>query len=413
MTDAPLTPPWTPPPDNESGLEHSKETEKTEIDPTNIPLPDTASRRDDLHRVRTAHSAVAREKGITKVEQAPEAVAIPLPPSPSPLPINSASTTKQSLPLRRPGFVGSAPLRRVSSTTRTVSGRRVSGALQYALHPHPEIDPTEVTVPIPESESATDLRNYEEMKQQLEIESDNDGPEVEGQGEGEDTAGVEERGWDSSLGFGGVIPDTMISDEVDVEEEAWMGYVRQQLNTLFPDLFHPDPLMDHPSESDHDNAHDTPELEEGGEGEGETSISTIATNELPTPPISGSLTRFGSRSGFGFGLGSGPDTHGLGGIAGVPNVRHELGGLREEIERLRGVVSGLAEGMRAQPTSTTTITDIPTSTLDSQVGEGSGVEQAGEVGEAMSRESGGMGGDDQSEMSAFQRVSHDRLNSLD
>jgi hypothetical protein len=38
---------------------------------------------------------------------------------------------------------------------------------------------------------------------------------------------------------------------------------------------------------------------------------------------------------------------GLGLGRGVPNIRSEIGGLTEEIERLRGVVSGLADGMRA------------------------------------------------------------------
>ena len=54
------------------------------------------------------------------------------------------------------------------------------------------------------------------------------------------------------------------------------------------------------------------------------SVSTISSNDLITPP---------GRLGLG---------------RGVPDVRSEIGGLSEEITRLRGVVSGLAEGMRAQ-----------------------------------------------------------------
>lgn len=116
--------------------------------------------------------------------------------------------------------------------------------------------------------------------------------------------------WDSSLGFGGQVPD-LVGDTgiVGDEDEAWMGYVRAQLNTLFPDYF--DPSVQ-------------------GEGEeGDISISTIASSDLATPPI-------GTRLGAGLGVGRG-----------VPNIRDEIGGLTEEIERLRGVVSGLAEGMRA------------------------------------------------------------------
>ena len=101
---------------------------------------------------------------------------------------------------------------------------------------------------------------------------------------------------------------------VEDGDEAWMGYVRAQLNTLFPDFFDP-------------NTHAEEEREEGGD----VSISTIASSDLTTPPI-------GTRLGPGLGLGAG---------RGVPNIRSEIGGLTEEIERLRGVVSGLAEGMRA------------------------------------------------------------------
>lgn len=123
--------------------------------------------------------------------------------------------------------------------------------------------------------------------------------------------------WDSSLGFGGQVPDSVGEEGiVGDEDEAWMGYVRAQLNTLFPDYFDATAREDGEGE---------------GEGEGDVSISTIASSDLATPPI-------GTRLGPGLGMGMG---------RGVPNIRSEIGGLTEEIERLRGVVSGLAEGMRA------------------------------------------------------------------
>lgn len=259
------------------------------------------------------------------------------------------------------------------------------------------------------------------MKDQLDIEHHSDGDKDSpdsgpGREERVDNVGggAGEVVWDSSLGFGGVMPEPM--EDIDVEEEAWMGYVRQQLNTLFPDFFHPDPLGPL-HEEEHTRSEGTPGLD----GEGDTSISTIATNELPTPPFSGSLTRFGSGSHFGpiFGFESDTTTQarvqgpgqgeggmgGIGGVGGVPNVRQELGGLRDEIERLRGVVSGLAEGMRAQPTTTTTST--PTSTSNLQPSKGGGMEQeSGRGGEPTGPGlEGGRGDDNTEEISQFHKVS--------
>lgn len=220
---------------------------------------------------------------------------IPLPPSPK--------SIKQGLPFRRPRI--SNPLDRVvSSTQRTSSGRRVSSALQYAMHPHPDAQP-ETEAPgravSGESDASLDLAYYQEMVNEAMSASDQELEEIPT--------------WDSSLGFGGQVPD-LVGEEgiVGDEDEAWMGYVRAQLNTLFPDYF------DATAREDRE-----------GEGEGDISISTIASSDLATPPI-------GTRLGPGLGMGMG---------RGVPNIRSEIGGLTEEIERLRDVVSGLAEGMRA------------------------------------------------------------------
>lgn len=141
-----------------------------------------------------------------------------------------------------------------------------------------------------------DLEYYQEMNNEAISDSD-DLEEIPG------------NNWDSTLGFGGQVPDLVgEASIVGDEDEAWMWYVRAQLNTLFPDY------SDATAQED---------------AEGDISVSTIASSDLTTP-----LT--GTRLGPGLGIGRG-----------VPNIRTEIEGLTEEIERLRGVVSGLAEGMGA------------------------------------------------------------------
>lgn len=216
--------------------------------------------------------------------QPPTPTEIPLPPSPP--------AVKDALSYRRPPFAP-GDSRRVSSNARTASGRRVSGALQYALQGDRQRQVSDA--------SSLDLAYYEQMREEaIEDERDED----------------ERPQWDSSLGFGGAMPDIADSSVGVDEDEAWMGYVRQQLNTLCPDLFQS-------------------ERGQGGlarlDDDFDVSVSTIATSDLPTPPSTGadnSLQILGSRA---------------------PNVREEIGGLREEIERLRGVISGLAEDLRGQP----------------------------------------------------------------
>lgn len=165
------------------------------------------------------------------------------------------------------------------------------------MDPHPDVDiDAEASEPIvsAESDASLDLAYYQEMVNEVMAGRDED---------------IEEIPWDSSLGFGGQLPDS-VDDQgiVGDEDEAWTGYVRAQLNTLFPDFFDPN-------------------INGEEEGSGDVSISTIASSDLTTPPI-------GTRLGPGL-------------ARGVPNIRSEIGGLTEEIERLRGVVSGLADGMRA------------------------------------------------------------------
>lgn len=326
------TPPWTPLADtghSETSAIHilgvsGSISGPVSTDPVDIPLPAASSSDDGLDDPA---------EPTFKTHDSDDAVDadVPLPPSPP---------NKATLPFRRPP--GISPVPRRISTTGTTSGRRVSGAFQYALQPHPEPSQRQVS-----NTTSLDLRYYQEMKDQVsDLNLDDGSPSsalgLEGEEEEEVDDGNVERGvWDSSLGFGGTVPEMMHEEETEVEEEAWMGYVRQQLNTLFPDFFRPDPL--HPLD------HDVP-ASGGWEGEG-MSVSTMneATNGLPTPPFSGSLSRFppGAEHGLQSNHGGEGGIRGMGSVGGVPNVRAELGGLKEEIERLRSVVSGLAEGMRS------------------------------------------------------------------
>jgi hypothetical protein len=239
-----------------------------------------------------------------------EAAEVPLPPSPP--------REKQSLPFRRPRV--SNPLSRVvSDTARTPSGpgsgRRVSSALQYAMHPQlspgTEAKGSKRVVSDASSSIDMDLAYYEQMKDEISSDSGSE-EEIEG--------GAERPAWDSALGFGGQGPDFQggegegnASLTGQEEDEAWMGYVRQQLNTLFPDCFEADAMSQRITGLANEQ-----ELEDE---DGDVSVSTVATTELPTP-----VPRFG--------------------LSGVPNVRTEIGGLKDEIARLRSVVSDLAKDMR-------------------------------------------------------------------
>jgi hypothetical protein len=284
MSLSPLTSRSSTPPTPLTGLTIPSPGPGPDDDHKSIPLPPSTPAPDVDIPVRA-------ERVDEDVEMSP--ANIPLPPSPK---------IKQALPFRRPRV--SNPLDRVvSGSQRTSSGRRVSSALQHAMHPHPDVDvdiDAEATdrAVSGESDASLDLACYQEMVTEAMAGSDEDREEIP---------------WDSSLGFGGQLPD-LVSDQgiVGDGDEAWMGFVRAQLNTLFPDFFDP-------------NAHQ----DEEGEVGGDVSVSTIASSDLTTPPI-------GTRLGPGLGMGRG-----------VPNIRSEIGGLTEEIERLRGVVSGVADGMRA------------------------------------------------------------------
>jgi len=239
-----------------------------------------------------------KEEDLASRDEIAQPARIPLPPSPKPI--------KECLPFRRPRV--SNPLNRVvseTSTPRSSSGMRVSSALQYALHPDTSSENADHPASGASDSASVDMACYQEMRTEVMSSSDFD-DELEGF-TGDEIEEISAPSWDSSLGFGGQVPDLVGVNGKGImpeEDEVWMGYVRAQLNTLFPDYFDPN--------------------EEGQEEGGDVSVSTISSNDLITPP---------GRLGMG---------------RGVPNVRSEIGGLSEEIARLRGVVSGLAEGMRAQ-----------------------------------------------------------------
>ncbi|EAL18809.1 hypothetical protein CNBI0700 [Cryptococcus deneoformans B-3501A] len=152
------------------------------------------------------------------------------------------------------------------------------------------------------------------------------------------------------------------------EDEIWMAYVRQQLGVLFPDFFPTDPdqlarsaesaglegVSTQPQDDDEEDegntsARSSSSVQEAGNdifspSAGDTSFTTATSStedsslSLATPPST-------SRPGHGHSLGR--MMSGMGEI-GVPNVREEISGLRDEIMRLRSVVGGLAEGLRGE-----------------------------------------------------------------
>lgn len=108
-------------------------------------------------------------------------------------------------------------------------------------------------------------------------------------------------------------------------DEVWMSFVRQQLGTLFPDFFQPDAddtsALDVPNESVGFGSLDA--RVPGSSGQGSDGWEMVQDGAHHRPMTMMRQGEYGS----------------------VPNVREEISGLREEIERLRGVVGGLASGL--------------------------------------------------------------------
>ncbi|TYJ53211.1 hypothetical protein B9479_006189 [Cryptococcus floricola] len=261
-----------------------------------------------------------------------------------------------------------------------VEGRRVSGAMKYALRAGESREPRvgggggggggRIV-------STTSAREFDLSQQQFDLAAASAESPVlnEREEDGEEELGEEEAE--------NVRYQVSTAQEQD---ELWMAHVREQLNTLFPDFFAAEPgdlgdlaglgedmarrfqeeEDDEEEEGEGDKSvgsvrvrevDDEVEGEGEGDGEGEedqaeeTSFTTSASAttspslNLQTPPPTGLPRSFSSsmplhrtqrqvsrgRASFG-----------------VPNVREEITDLREEIMRLRSVVGGLADGMRAE-----------------------------------------------------------------
>jgi hypothetical protein len=124
-------------------------------------------------------------------------------------------------------------------------------------------------------------------------------------------------------------------------DEVWMSHIREQLSTLFPDFFDPTILGERSEEGEVGEGEVEEEEEMSNLGlssrstSGVTSSSSAPSREVSTPVTATMGMNGMSLRGMGV----------MRGLRGVPSVRDEIGGLRDEIERLRGVVGGLAQNL--------------------------------------------------------------------
>ncbi|WVQ95921.1 hypothetical protein IAU59_003020 [Kwoniella sp. CBS 9459] len=251
--------------------------------------------------------------------------------------------------------IPSAPRQRVTSVHAQgrqggpggAGGRRVSGAMQYAIAP---------------------VRHASPSSSDLEIESNgrqgSADPEAHPEADEDAILGGEE---DTSLT---AEDEAQIRYDVGLaqdQDEVWMSYVRAQLGALFPDFFDADPAslypgggsthsrggsratssayeylphLDADTQQTYHHADDTSLRDTHGE-EQHSQLGDVFTTSTPANTSFGmtddtsSLATPSSVSAAGM----------LRGNVSIPNVREEISGLREEIMRLRSVVGGLAEGM--------------------------------------------------------------------
>lgn len=155
--------------------------------------------------------------------------------------------------------------------------------------------------------------------------------------------GSEEEGW---------IGEVLAEREAD---EEWMSHVRTQLNALFPDFF---------NEDRSEAFEPAPTLLQPQHQQIQPYPRPGARPQLDTPPVQAAYCPYPSR----------PDPVQAGRLAvdalPLPGFRSELGELREEIERLRGVVGGLADGLRGQVVSAPTAAMTMGKERESSDGEG-------------------------------------------
>lgn len=291
--------------------------------------------------------------------------------NPVPLSVSSLVENQHQFPLR-PRAVSTAHHHSAGQSPRVTSvyaqqpERKVSGTMQYAIAPPDQVRENGERI----IERGRVTSGYSEVGVDTGVEFDLihagadtaalNGEHHEGEHQimrgGEETVEQEEY----RLRF-------QVSTAQD-EDEIWMAYVRQQLGVLFPDFFPTDPdqlarsaesaglegVSTQPQDDDEEDegntsARSSSSVQEAGNdiispSAGDTSFTTATSStedsslSLATPPST-------SRPGHGHSLGR--MMGGMGEI-GVPNVREEISGLRDEIMRLRSVVGGLAEGLRGE-----------------------------------------------------------------
>lgn len=194
-----------------------------------------------------------------------------------------------------------------------IGGRTISGAMQYAMHP-------DISTGVEEYVGGISSH----------VRSRSDGIRFDQTDLFDPTSGVGDSSNDSQSEIGDAscietshqnegdfsmeeIQNSVVGLTDQDQDEVWMQYVRNQLGTLFPDFFN-EPV----EEGDH--------VGTGGENVGWAMVQDGAHRRPMTfAPVADEGQR-----------------------GDVPNVREELHGLRDEIERLRGVVGGLAEGLHRE-----------------------------------------------------------------
>lgn len=304
---------------------------------------------------------------------------------PASLSVSTLAANERQLPLP-PSATNTAQYHPAGQRLRATSvhaqwpGRKVSGTMQYAIVPPVDwVQEEEEERVMQRGRRVTSEYSEDDIDGGVEFDLihagsaaaflDNEHHEGEnqimraGEEEGEETVEQDE----DRLRF-------QVSTTQD-EDEVWMAYVRQQLGVLFPDFFSTDPGQlarsaepaelkttsihsqdDHEEDEGNTSVRSTPGVREVGNDSfslfpGDASFTTATTStqdsslSLTTPPPTG-------RPLHGHNLGTM-----MGGIGamGVPNVREEISGLREEIMRLRSVVGGLAEELRGEAADATQV----------------------------------------------------------
>lgn len=290
---------------------------------------------------------------------------------PVPLSVSSLVENQHQLPLPPRAVstahhhpAGQSP--RVTSVHAQQPGRKVSGTMQYAIAPRDHVPGNEQRI----IERGRVMSGYSEVDIDASVEFDLIHA-------GADTAPLDGEHHESEHHIMREEEEAIEPEEnrlrfqvltTQDEDEIWMAYVRQQLGMLFPDFFSTDPdQLARSAESAGLEGITTQPQDDDEEGEGNTSArSTSRVQQVGNDPFSPSAgdtsftTATSSTEDSSLSLATPPPTgrpdhgHSLGrmmggmGGMGVPNVREEISGLRDEIMRLRSVVGGLAEGLRAE-----------------------------------------------------------------